>query len=161
MNEENNKEKQVDFYELNNLYLRPKIKDKNVFIIITVITAIISFYGKLLTAGWLTGMFFIPIVVPHFVLFVVTGVMLSNIKEKDVLDYLFFLILCLTMIVYSYTFVDALDNGGAKATDFISENVLSSISAVCFIINVITAIISIIRCAYRNAKRMKKSKNTI
>ena len=90
MNEDNKKEKQVDFYELNNLNLKPKIKDKKVFIILTVITAIIAFYGKLLTAGWLTGMFFIPIVVPHFVLFVVTGVMLSNIKEKDVLDYLFF-----------------------------------------------------------------------
>lgn len=90
MNEDNKKEKQVDFYELNNLNLKPKIKDKKVFIILTVITAIIAFYGKLLTAGWLTGMFFIPIVVPNFVLFVVTGVMLSNIKEKDVLDYLFF-----------------------------------------------------------------------
>ena len=90
MNEDNKKEKQVDFYELNNLNLKPKIKDKKVFIILTVITAIIAFYGKLLNSGWLTVMFFIPIVVLHFVLFVVTGVMLSNIKEKDVLDYLFF-----------------------------------------------------------------------
>ena len=153
MNEDNKKEKQVDFYELNNLNLKPKIKDKKVFIILTVITAIIAFYGKLLTAGWLTGMFFIPIVVPHFVLFVVTGVMLSNIKEKDVLDYLFFLILCLTMVFYSYTFVDVLDNGGAKVISYIDEGVLSIISYVCFIINVITAIISIIRCAFRNAKK--------
>lgn len=153
MNEENNKEKQVDFYELNNLNLKPKIKDKKIFIILTVLTAIIAFYGKLLTAGWLTGIFFIPIVVPHFVLFVVTGVMLSNIKEKDVLDYLFFLILCLTMVFYSYTFVDVLDNGGAKVISYIDEGVLSIISSVCFIINVITAIISIIRCAFRNAKK--------
>ena len=153
MNEDNNKEKQVDFYELNNLNLKPKIKDKKIFIILTVITAIIAFYGKFLTAGWLTGMFFIPIVVPHFVLFVVTGVMLSNIKEKDVLDYLFFLILCLTMVFYSYTFVDVLDNGGAKVISYIDEGVLSIISYVCFIINVITAIISIIRCAFRNAKK--------
>lgn len=153
MNEENNKEKQVDFYELNNLNLKPKIKDKKIFIILTIITALISFYGKLLTAGWLTGMFFIPIVVPHFVLFVITGVILSNIQEKDLIDFLLFFILSFTLISYSYTFVDVLDNGGAKVIDFISENVLSNISYVCFIINVITAIISIIRCAYRNAKK--------
>ena len=153
MNEENNKANQVDFYELNNLNLKPKIKDKKIFIILTIITALIAFYGKLLTAGWLTGMFFIPIVVPHFVLFVITGVILSNIQEKDLIDFLLFFILSFTLISYSYTFVDVLDNGSAKVIDFISENVLSNISYVCFIINVITAIISIIRCAYRNAKK--------
>lgn len=154
MSKEKNTENQTyDFYELNDLNLKPKIKDKKEFIIITVITALISFYGKLLTAGWLTGMFFIPIVVPHFVLFVITGVILSNIQEKDLIDFLLFFILSFTLISYSYTFVDVLDNGGAKVIDFISENVLSNISYVCFIINVITAIISIIRCAYRNAKK--------
>ena len=81
--------------------------------------------------------------------------MLSNIKEKDVLDYLLFLILCLTMVVYSYTFVDFEGNGSVKVIGFIAENVLSIISSVCFIINVITAIISIIRCAFKNAKKIK------
>ena len=155
MNEENNKENQIDFYELNNLNLKPKIKDKKIFIIITVITALISFYGRLLTAGLLTELLLMPIILQHFVLFIISGIMLSNIKEKDVLDYLFFLILCLTMVVYSYTFVDFEGNGSVKVIGFIAENVLSIISSVCFIINVITAIISIIRCVYRNAKRMK------
>lgn len=153
MNEENNKANQVDFYELNNLNLKPKIKDKKIFIILTVLTAIIAFYGRLLTAGLLTALLLMPIVLNHFILFIISGIMLSNIKEKDVLDYLLFLILCLTMVVYSYTFVDFEGNGSVKVIDFISENVLSNISYVCFIINVITAIISIIRCVYRNAKK--------
>lgn len=153
MNEENNKANQVDFYELNNLNLKPKIKDKKIFIILTVLTAIIAFYGRLLTAGLLTALLLMPIVLNHFILFIISGIMLSNIKEKDVLDYLLFLILCLTMIVYSYTFVDFEGNGSVKVIGFIAENVLSIISSVCFIINVITAIISIIRCVYRNAKK--------
>ncbi len=153
MNEENNKEKQVDFYELNNLNLKPKIKDKKIFIILTILTAIIAFYGRLLTAGLLTALLLMPIVLNHFILFIISGIMLSNIKEKDVLDYLLFLILCLTMVVYSYTFVDFEGNGSVKVIGFIAENVLSIISSVCFIINVITAIISIIRCVYRNAKK--------
>ena len=153
MNEENNKANQVDFYELNNLNLKPKIKDKKKFIIITVITALISFYGRLLTAGLLTELLLMPIILQHFILFIISGIMLSNIKEKDVLDYLLFLILCLTMVVYSYTFVDFEGNGSVKVIGFIAENVLSIISSVCFIINVITAIISIIRCVYRNAKK--------
>ncbi len=153
MNEENNKANQVDFYELNNLNLKPKIKDKKIFIILTVLTAIIAFYGRLLTAGLLTALLLMPIVLNHFILFIISGIMLSNIKEKDVLDYLFFLILCLTMVVYSYTFVDFEGNGSVKVIGFIAENVLSIISSVCFIINVITAIISIIRCVYRNAKK--------
>ncbi|HCC03407.1 MAG TPA: hypothetical protein DEP51_00910 [Clostridiales bacterium] len=153
MNEENNKANQVDFYELNNLNLKPKIKDKKIFIILTVLTAIIAFYGRLLTAGLLTALLLMPIVLNHFILFIISGIMLSNIKEKDVLDYLLFLILCLTMVVYSYTFVDFEGNGSVKVIGFIAENVLSIISSVCFIINVITAIISIIRCVYRNAKK--------
>ena len=153
MNEENNKANQVDFYELNNLNLKPKIKDKKIFIILTVLTAIIAFYGRLLTAGLLTALLLMPIVLSHFILFIISGIMLSNIKEKDVLDYLLFLILCLTMVVYSYTFVDFEGNGSVKVIGFIAENVLSIISSVCFIINVITAIISIIRCVYRNAKK--------
>ena len=155
MNEENNKANQVDFYELNNLNLKPKIKDKKKFIIITVITALISFYGRLLTAGLLTELLLMPIILQHFILFIISGIMLSNIKEKDVLDYLLFLILCLTMVVYSYTFVDFEGNGSVKVIGFIAENVLSIISSVCFIINVITAIISIIRCAFKNAKKIK------
>lgn len=153
MNEENNKANQVDFYELNNLNLKPKIKDKKIFIILTVLTAIIAFYGRLLTAGLLTALLLMPIVLNHFILFIISGIMLSNIKEKDVLDYLLFLILCLTMVVYSYTFVDFEGNGSVKVIGFIAENVLSIISSVCFIINVITAIISIIRCAFKNAKK--------
>lgn len=155
MNEENNKANQVDFYELNNLNLKPKIKDKKRFIIITVLIAIIAFYGRLLTAGLLTALLLMPIVLNHFILFIISGIMLSNIKEKDVLDYLLFLILCLTMVVYSYTFVDFEGNGSVKVIGFIAENVLSIISSVCFIINVITAIISIIRCAFKNAKKIK------
>ena len=153
MNEENNKANQVDFYELNNLNLKPKIKDKKIFIILTVLTAIIAFYGRLLTAGLLTALLLMPIVLNHFILFIISGIMLSNIKEKDVLDYLLFLILCLTMVVYSYTFVDFEGNGSVKVIGFIAENVLSNISSVCFIINVITAIISIIRYAFKNAKK--------
>ena len=155
MHEENNKANQVDFYELNNLNLKPKIKDKKIFIILTVLIAIIAFYGRLLTAGLLTALLLMPIVLNHFILFIISGIMLSNIKEKDVLDYLLFLILCLTMVVHSYTFVDFEGNGSVKVIGFIAENVLSIISSVCFIINVITAIISIIRCVYRNAKKIK------
>ena len=155
MHEENNKENQINFYELNNLNLKPKIKDKKIFIILTVLIAIIAFYGRLLTAGLLTALLLMPIVLNHFILFIISGIMLSNIKEKDVLDYLLFLILCLTMVVHSYTFVDFEGNGSVKVIGFIAENVLSIISSVCFIINVITAIISIIRCVYRNAKKIK------
>lgn len=132
---------------------KQKAKYEALFITITIITLLLSLYGKLLTFGWMTIMLImLPIIPVHFILFTISGIQLAKVKNKTKIDYISFFILCITILLYTYTFVDAGDIGSNKAIYSINENILSYISFVCFFINIVLAIVSMVRCS-------KKDKN--
>ncbi len=119
---------------------------KAVFITITIVTLILALYGKLLTMGWITIiLIWLPIIPSHFLLFTSAGILFSITNNKKILDYVSFFALCVTLLIYAFTFVDIGDMSTNKAIYNIAESTLSNISITCLIINVVLCIVLILR----------------
>lgn len=119
-----------------------KAREHRILLIaITIITLLLSLYGKLLTFGWLTIILIWCAILPiHFILFTKAGIKLALVKNKTKSDYIRFFELCITMLLYAFTFVDMGDMSTNAAIDFIDENVLSLISLICFFTNIVLII---------------------
>lgn len=135
----------------------PKAEHKFIFIVITIITLLFSLYGKALTMGWITVLLTWLAIMPiHFILFTISGIQLAKVKNKDKFDYISFLVLCATMLLYAYTFVDVGDVQSSKVIYSIDEGILFDISFACFLINIFLIIMSIVRCSIKKRKTEKK-----
>jgi len=123
-----------------------RAEHKILFILITIITLLLAIYGKFLTIGWLTVLLiWCQLITVHFILFTIAGIRLAKIKNKQRSDYISFFILCITLLLYTYTFVDAGDIGSSKVIDFIDENILVYISFGSFVTNIILSLSTISR----------------
>lgn len=109
---------------------------KYLFIIITIITAIFAAFGKLLTIGWITILLIFSFLPVHFILFIIAGILVANKKNKTKKDYICFLILCITLPIYTFCFVDVGDVGSSKYFYNIDEDILSAISLISGATNV-------------------------
>lgn len=119
-------------------------------IIITIVTLLLALFGKLITIGWLTVLLTWCMIMPaHFILFATAGIRLACLKDKSKKDYICFAVLCSTMLIYAFTFVDVGDTSSNKAIYFISDNTLYHISLLSFCINIISIIFATKRCKDR------------
>lgn len=117
-------------------------------IAITIATLFLAMYGKFITIGWLTIILIWSFILPaHFILFTGTGIKLAIRKNKTKGDYIYFFALCITMLLYAFTFVDMGDTSTNTAIDFIGENILSKISFISFCTNLVLIFI--------NSRRLK------
>lgn len=92
----------------------------------------------MLTMGWMTIILIWCMILPiHFILFTKTGIQFAKCKNKTKTSYIYFFVLCITMLLYAFSFVDAGDIGTSQAIDFIDTDILSTISFVSFLINIV------------------------
>ena len=129
---------------------KPKSDKQGILVAITIVTLLLALYGKLITMGWMTILLIWSFILPlHFILFTKAGIRLAKKENKMQFDYICFGLLCVTILLYTYTFVDVGDISSSKAIDFISEGILSKISAMSFCTNIVLIVISFIRCKRR------------
>lgn len=129
-----------------NLDDKPTSNNQTLLTSITIITLLLAIYGKCITIGWLTVMLIWSFILPiHFIMFTKAGIKLAKIKNKTKMDYIYFFALCITIVLYAFTFVDAGDMSTNRAIKFIDINVLSNISSTSFFINIILIIIIFIK----------------
>ncbi len=147
--EENNNINPIN--NLNNTNEKPKSKYRITLIIITIIVLLLSLYGKLITIGWLTCFLcWIPIIPGMFSLFTVAGITVSNLKDRKTIDYVLYIISCVTILLFSYTFEDVGDTESQNRIvnliySSIDSNTLFTICFVSFIINIVISITLILK----------------
>lgn len=119
---------------------KEKAEHSVAMIIITLATLLLAIFGKLLTMGWMTIIMIMFMILPaHFILFTVTGIKMAFLKNKTQKDYKFFTALCITLLLYTFTFVDVGDTPTGRP-DYIIE-ILSIISATAFGANIVLSFI--------------------
>ncbi len=131
-------------------------------IIITIATLLISLYGKLMTIGWMTVLLiWTGLPIAHFALFTMSGINVANKKNKTMKDYIYFAILCISLILFTFTFVDVGDMGTNAITSKINSNILSKICIVSLVVNIFASIKCWDKKTKPNGKNKKKEENDI
>ena len=135
-----------------------KPKYKVAMIIITIATLLISIYGKLMTIGWMTVLLiWTGLPIAHFALFTMSGINVANKQNKTIKDYIYFAILCISLILFTFTFVDVGDTGTNAITTKINSNILSKICIVSLVVNIFAAI----KCWDKKIKPNKKETENV
>lgn len=116
---------------------------QKLIISITLITLVFAFIGKITTIGWATVVLTMLLILPiHAILFIVSGLTFANKKNKTKFEYILFIIMCISEILYTYTFVDFGDYGSpVQLIRFLEPKTSKTISFSFFIISLLTAII--------------------
>ena len=122
------------------------VSENGLLITIVILTIILSILGRLMSFGMITALFTcVPIIPLYFLLFFISGVSLAKVNKKNTNDYILFSALCITMIISSFTFIDANNNG---ISNMLFENtnnaIFQYISIIAFISNIVLAIYAII-----------------
>ena len=122
------------------------VNENGLLITIVVLTIILSILGRLMSFGMITALFTcVPIIPLYFLLFFISGVSLAKVNKKSTRDYILFSALCITMIISSFTFIDANNNGISNMLFENTNNVIFQyISIIAFISNIVLAIYAII-----------------
>ena len=135
-----------------------KPKYKVAIIIITIVTLLLSIYGKLMTMGWMTVLLiWTGLPIAHFALFTMSGINVANKQNKTIKDYIYFAVLCISLILYTFTFVDVGDIGTNAITTKMDSNILSKICIVSLVVNIFAAI----KCWDKKAKSNKKETESV
>ena len=125
---------------------KPEVLDTESLVSLTIITLFIAGYGKLTTFGWRTIALIATGVLPiHFVLFTVCGIVFAKSKNKVRADYKYFFALCITLILYTFTFRDFGDVEKPMTSEvirFIDNYILPAISIISFCANIVLMIIT-------------------
>ncbi len=137
-----------------------KIKTNIWIILITIVVAVATIYGKIITFGWLTVLGIWFMIMPlHSILFVLVGIFFAGKKEKTMSDYIIYFTICITNLLYAFLFVDVGDMGASTFFENVSNNVINIFSYVsfsCFLISYVLIIFLLCRC---NSKRKIKTNN--
>lgn len=122
------------------------VSENGLLITIVILTIILSILGRLMSFGMVTALFTcVPIIPLYFILFFISGVSLAKVNKKSTNDYILFSALCITMIISSFTFIDANNNGISNMLFENTNNVIFQyISIIAFIINIVLSIYAII-----------------
>lgn len=89
---------------------KPKVKNKGLMITITIIVLILTIVGKFFSMGLLTIILTVTFILPlSFILFTSAGVCLANIRNKDKKDYIYFAVLCISILLWMISFIDCDD----------------------------------------------------
>ncbi len=131
-----------------------KIKKNTWIILITIVVALATVFGKIRTFGWITILGIWSMIMPlHSILFVVVGIIFSGKKEKKMSDYIIYFTICITNLLYAFLFVDVGDNETCTFFNNVSADVLSIFSDVslsCFLISYVLIIFLLCK---RNSKK--------
>lgn len=132
---------------------------KVLFIIITIICLLLTIWGKFLSTGWCTMiLIFLPIIPAQLILFTIAGIFFAIMNNKSTSKYIIYVFLCITSLLYAYTFVDYGDIGGAYTAlnhNLTNANLLSIISTISYISNIILSIILIIKSISKSKKKIQ------
>ena len=122
------------------------VNENGLLITIVVLTIILSILGRLMSFGMVTELFtYVPVIPLYFLLFFVSGISLAKVNKKNKNDYILFGALCITMVISSFTFIDASNNGISNMLFESTNNVIFQyISVITFIINIVLSIYAII-----------------
>ncbi len=145
-----------------------QFENKMIMIVMTICVLIISIVGRWYSCGLITLIFTVmcPIFPIHFIAFTIAGVLLSNVKNKSKKDYMYFLTLCISMLIYSFTFVDSgvdTEHGVPDVVIYIFKGIsteiikiIKSINKLALLINICFIILSIKRHNKKNSELHKQ-----
>lgn len=160
-------ENDINYMENKNIPTQQhKIKSENWIVGITIAALLISLLGKLLTTGLTTFFLCLFMIVPaQFVIFTAAGLYFARVKDKKIIDYIIYALMCITMIMYAYFFVDSGELGD-KITVFSwaqkeTLSTFSEISTNSYAISLILTIILVIRCGIKGVKDRKNNNDII
>lgn len=132
---------------------------KALFIFITIGCLFLTIIGKLYSMGWFTIICTLFGIIPaQLILFTIAGIFFANMDNKTIGIYIIYIFLCITSLLYSYTFVDFGDMGGSYTAlnlHILSNDLLNSISIISYISNIVLSIILIVK-RQNNKKRYLK-----
>ena len=146
----------------NNQNTVPEKRKKNIWIIlITIVVAVATVFGKINTFGWITILGIWSMIMPlHSILFVVVGIIFSGKKEKKMSDYIIYFTICITNLLYAFLFVDVGDNETSTLFNNVSNDVLNiftNVSLSCFLISYVLIIFLLCKC--NSKKKIKTNQN--
>ena len=127
-------------------------KNKILFKLITILTLLLTIIGKFFSMGWYTVIMICYGIIPiHCILFIKAGKKFAKLENKDKIHYFYYIFMCITTLLYAYTFVDFGDIGGGYTALYkiikienLNTDILSEISLICFIASMLLSILLIL-----------------